>query len=197
MPYLLDRTESAQDRNLWSAAITGAVILTYAAAEWAARKVPPWSLFAGLTLLAALCGLALWRMGSPDRAAGRLLAAAAVAAAGAGAALVHRHRAAVPRGAAGWFAGGALLLLVLGFLSRAANVPVPPMAVGAAIVPVAALAVVLHVRLFLSGHGITFPAVILLAGSALFALCVQESIRAGAAAPPAESTGADDSGAYD
>gem|GEM_PF-5009981 len=197
MPYLLDRNETPADRNLWTAAGIAGVLVTFLAAEWAARRVSAPALFAGLAIMAALAGLSLWRMDSPDRTAARPLAAAAVAAAGVIAALCHRSKAAVPRGLAGWFAGGVLLLLILGCLSRAANVPVWPMAAAAGVMPAAVLVLWVHGRLFLTGHGLTFIAAMLLAGTALYFVCACDAERIESAVPVTESTGADDTGAYD
>jgi hypothetical protein len=197
MPYLFDRGESAWQRSLWTAAAIAGLLVAFVAAEWMARRVSPAALMTGLAIFALLAALGLWRLASPERTIARPAAAASVALAGAVAALWHRRTAAIPHGVAGWFAGGVALMLLMGCLSRAADVPVWPMAAGVASVPVAALLLCLHARLFLSGHGMAFIAAMLLAGTAVFGTCAWDALRSRGISGATEPTGADDSGAYE
>lgn len=197
LPYLLDRDESAEQRQLWMATGVAGLGVTFFSAERVARRVSPAALFAGMAVFAGLAALGLWRMASPEQMVARPLAAAAVALAGMVAALTRRKVAAVPRGAAGWFCGGVLLLFTFGCLSRAANVPVWPIVAAAAALPAAALLAQLHGRWFLTGHGLTFIAAMLLCGSLVLLLCARDQARLESAPPVLPTVGADDTGAYD
>jgi hypothetical protein len=194
MPFLLDRKETPVQHHFYIAAGLFGVFLTFLAVEWVAPRIPPAALLAGLTIFALLTALSLWRMISPENMIARQLAAAALCAGAALAACLRMRVSVVTPGMAGWLSGGILILFIFGCLSRAANVPLAPMAAAATALPAAALFVLLFRTLFAAGHGLAFLAAMLLAGTAIFAWSNREEQKL--ASTPVE-TGADDTGAYD
>lgn len=200
LSWLLDRTESPAQRVLWTAGIVAAVVAAFASAEFAARKVPPGAVAGGLAFFAITAALALRHMNMPERSIARLMAAAGLLA-GIGLAcmvpyFLRRPLAGMPRGMAGWLAGSVVLLFILGCLSRASGVPLLPMSLAAAALPVAALAVFAGHRLT-GGVGLVFVTALAVTGGALVMACSGKLEAPAATAPSAAPTGADDTGAYE
>lgn len=196
-PWLLDRGESPAQRLLWSAAGVAGVLAAYVSAEWAARRVSPAAVLAGMAMLALVAGLGLWRMASPERMVARPLAVAALAAGATLAACLRRQTAVLTPGMAGWIGGGILVLFFCGCLSRATSVPVWPMAAAIAGMPVTVLLVATHRRRCLSGAGLAWLAGMAIAGTAVYWLCAANQQRQSMMPASPVSTGADDTGAYD
>jgi hypothetical protein len=201
LSWLLDRTESSAQREAWTAGFIAAVLLSFAAAEFAARKSPADATAAGLALFAACCGVALWQLAMPERIPARLFAAAGLAAGAAGAAwlaclLRPRQGMTLPPGMAGWIAGGIVLLLILGCLSRAAGVPLQPVIAAVATLPLAALVLLAAQRS--PGRGAALFLAVIAAGGGM--VVWRASLDQSAPAVPMEQaapSGADDTGAYE
>jgi len=201
LSWLLDRTESSSQREAWTAGFIAAVLVVFAAAEFAARKIPAAAAAAGLAVFAAGSGLALWQLAMPERITARLFAAAGLAAGVASAAwlaclLRPRAGLTLPPGLAGWIAGGSVLLFILGCLSRAAGVPLEPMVATVAGLPLAALLRAAFARSPDRGVYLWIAVVALAGGTAVWMAARDQA----APAAPAESsapTGADDTGAYE
>ncbi len=197
LPWLMERSESAGQRLLWTAAGITGVLAAFVAAEWAARKISPAGLLIGLAVFALLAALGLWQMASPERMIARPLAVAAMAAGAAAAAWIRRRTAVLTPGMAGWMSGGILVMFICGCLSRVAAVPVWPLAAVVAGIPASAILVWSHGRLFIDGKPLAWFAGALLSGAAVFWLCAADRNRLEMAPVSAEATGADDTGAYD
>ncbi len=197
LPWLLEHGESPAQRLIWTAAGCMGVLAAFVSAEWAARRVSPAAVLAGLAILSLLAGLGLWRMASPERMIARPFAVAAMAAGAAVAALLRSRTAVLTPGMAGWIGGGIIVVFSGGCLSRVAAVPVWPMAAAVAGIPAAALLVALHRRMFVSGIGMAWLGGMVLAGVAVFGLCAADQQRQEAVPVSPASTGADDTGAYD
>ena len=197
LPWLMERGESAGQRLLWTGAGIAAVLAAFVSAEWTARRVSPAALLMGMAVIALLAALGLWRMASPERMVARPLAVAAMAAGAAAAAGLRRGTAILTPGMAGWMSGGILVLFFCGCLSRVSAVPVGPLAAAVAGVPASALLVWLHRRSFLSGTGLAWLAGALLTGTAIFWFCAADQRQLEATPLSVETTGADDTGAYD
>jgi len=200
LSWLLDRTESTAQRLLWTAGIVATVVAAYASAEFAARKAPPVAVAGGLAVFAVAAALALRHMNMPERSIARLMTAAGLLA-GIGLAtvvpyLLRRPLAGLPRGMAGWLAGAVVLLFILGCLSRASGVPLLPMSLAAAALPVAALVVFAGCRLTGSA-GLVFASAMSVSGVALALMAAGKIEKPAAAVPSSTPTGADDTGAYE
>ena len=197
LPWLMERGESAGQRLVWTIIGVTGVLAAFASAEWAARKVSPAALLAGLAIFALLSAFGLWRLASPERMIARPLAVAAMASGAAAAAWFRKRTAALTPGMAGWISGGILVLFICGCLSRVTAVPVWPLAAAVAGIPASTLLVWGHGRLFLEGRALAWLAGALLAGTLVFWLCAADRNRLETIPSSAEPTGADDTGAYD
>lgn len=195
--FLLHPDETSAQRTMWTAAGSTAMVITFFSAEWAARKVPPAGLLAGIAIFTAMTALGLRRMAFPDRIVVLPLAAAAAAAGAALAASLRPRAAVLTDGWAGWFCGSVYIVFVEGCLSRASNVPLWPMAGAAAGVPAAALLLALFRQVFHGGQGIAVIAALMLSGTGLFWLCARDQVRIEETPAAPQATGADDTGAYD
>jgi hypothetical protein len=201
LSWLLDRTESSAQREAWTAGFIAAVLGSFAAAEFAARKTSAAATAAGLALFAACCGMALWQLAMPERIPARLFAAAGLAAGAAGAAwlaclLRPRQGMTLPSGMAGWIAGGMVLLLILGCLSRAAGVPIQPVIAAVVTLPLAALVLLAAGRSPARGAAL-FLAVTLAGGGTAVWLASRDHSLPAVPVQHAAPTGADDTGAYE
>ena len=88
-------------------------------------------------------------------------------------------------------------MFICGCLSRVAAVPVWPLAAAVAGIPVSAILVWIHGRLFIDRKTLAWLAGALLSGAAVFWLCAADRNRLELVPASAEPTGADDTGAYD
>lgn len=200
LSWLLERGESAWQRQLWTAGIVAAVLAAFAAGEAAARKAPAGAVTGALAAFAALGAFSLLQMAMPERITARLFAVAGLAAGVTAPALVLQLRrrpvGTLPPGMAGWMAGGVVLLFILGCLSRASGVPLLPMAAAGMALPLAVVVLYTGHRL-LGGSGRIFSAALVLAGAALVWLAMKDVNRPAATPAATAPTGADDTGAYD
>ncbi len=202
LPWLLDRAETSAQREAWSAGFIAAVLVSFAAAEFAARRVPAVAVAAGLAVFADLSGLTLWQLAMPEPVTARLfavagLAAGAVVAAWLCCAMRARPGMMLPRGMAGWIAGGSVLLFILGCLSRAGGIPMEPLTAAAAGLPLAAVVALAAARLRPGSAGPIFVAVAGMCGAGMVWLAAREVSRPAPAAEESAPTGADDTGAYE